>query len=73
MDEILELLETKQYTNLRQHLSEMNDADIAAKLEELPEEEMLKVFRILPKDMAADVFSYLEVESPEFIITSLSD
>lgn len=73
MDEILELLETKQYTNLRQHLSEMNDADIAAKLEELPEEEMLKVFRILPKDMAADVFSYLEVESQQFIITSLSD
>lgn len=73
MDEILELLETKQYTNLRQYLSEMNDADIAARLEELPEEEMLKVFRILPKDMAADVFSYLEVESGQFIITSLSD
>ena len=73
MNEIIELLETKQYTNLRQYLSEMNDADIAAKLEELPEEEMLKVFRILPKDMAADVFSYLEVESGQFIITSLSD
>jgi len=73
MDEILELLETKQYTNLRQYLSEMNDADIAVRLEELPEAEMLKVFRILPKDMAADVFSYLEVESGQFIITSLSD
>ncbi|MBQ6887437.1 MAG: magnesium transporter [Lachnospiraceae bacterium] len=74
MDEILELLETKQYTNLRQHLAEMNHADIAAIMEELPKEEMLlKVFRILPKDMAADVFSYLEVESQQFIITSLSD
>lgn len=73
MDEILELLEMKQYTNLRQYLSEMNDADIAVRLEELPEEEMLKVFRILPKDMAADVFSYLEVERGQFIITSLSD
>jgi len=74
MDEILELLETKQYTNLRQHLAEMNHADIAVIMEELPKEEMLlKVFRILPKDMAADVFSYLEVESQQFIITSLSD
>lgn len=73
MDEILELLENKQYTNLRQHLAEMNHADIAVIMEELPEEEMLKVFRILPKDMAADVFSYLEVESQQFIITSLSD
>ncbi len=73
MDEILELLETKQYTNLRQRLAEMNHADIAVIMEELPEEELLKVFRILPKDMAADVFSYLEVESQQFIITSLSD
>ncbi len=73
MDEILELLGKKQYTNLRQHLAEMNHADIAVIMEELPKEEMLKVFRILPKDMAADVFSYLEVESQQFIITSLSD
>ncbi len=42
-------------------------------MEELEEEEMLKVFRILPKDMAADVFSYLEVENQQTIITSLSD
>ena len=59
MEEIRELLDTKQYTRLRQRLSELNDADIAAVMEELEEEEMLKVFRILPKDMAADVFSYL--------------
>ena len=73
MDEILELLETKQYTNLRQYLAEMNHADIAVLMEELPKEEMLKTFRILPKDMAADVFSYLEVESQQFIVNSLSD
>lgn len=73
MEEIRELLDTKQYTRLRQKLSELNDADIAAVMEELEEEEMLKVFRILPKDMAADVFSYLEVENQQVIITSLSD
>lgn len=73
MDEIRELLATKQYTRLRQKLSELNDADIAAVMEELEEEEMLKVFRILPKDVAADVFSYLEVENQQMIITSLSD
>lgn len=73
MEEIRELLETKQYTRLRQKLSELNDADIAAVMEELEEEEMLKVFRILPKDTAADIFSYLEVENQQLIITSLSD
>ena len=34
---------------------------------------MLKVFRILPKDLAADVFSYMEVEHQQLIITSLSE
>lgn len=70
---IRELLETRQYTNLRQKVAETNTADVAAILEEMEEEELLKVFRILPKSMAADVFSYLEVDHQQMIITSLSD
>ena len=72
-EEVKNLLETKQYTLLRQYLSEMNDADIAATLEMMKEEEMLRVFRILPKDLAADVFSYLDVDNQQMIITSLSE
>ena len=70
--QIKELLENKQYTRLRQRFEEMNDADIAASIEELDDEAMLKVFRILPKAMAADVFAYLDVDRQQFIITSLS-
>lgn len=70
---IRELLETKQYTRLRQKMADMNTADIAVIMEELKEEDLLKIFRILPKNMAADVFSYLEVDNQQFIITSLSD
>ncbi|MCR4754986.1 MAG: magnesium transporter [Lachnospiraceae bacterium] len=73
LENIKELLDTKQYTRLRQRLAEMNEADIASTLEELEEKEQLKVFRILPKDMAADVFSYMDVEIQQFIITSLSE
>lgn len=73
LDVIKELLETRQYTRLRQRIADMNIADIAAVMEELEEEELLKIFRILPKSMAADVFSYLEVDSQQFIITSLSE
>lgn len=72
-DVVKELLETKQYTRLRQKMAEMNEADIAVIMEELDEAELLKIFRILPKNMAADVFSYLEVENQQFIITSLSE
>ena len=73
MEELLELVKTKQYTVLRQELSELNEPDIAAFLQELEEDEMLKIFRILPKSLAADVFSYLDLEEEQMIITSLSD
>ena len=73
LEELIRLLDAKQYTNLRQFLAELNEADIAVLMEELEAEAMLKVFRILPKDLAADVFSYLETDSQEFIINSLSD
>lgn len=73
LKELLVFLDTKQYTKLRQYLAELNEADIAALLEQLEGENMLKVFRILPKDLAADVFSYLDVDNQQMIITSLSD
>ncbi len=71
--ELKELLDGKQYTKLRQYLAELNHADIALLLEALEEEDMLKVFRILPKDLAADVFSYLDVDNQHMIITSLTE
>lgn len=73
IEELKEYLDTKQYTKLRQYLSELNDADIAGLMEELEQEDMFKVFRIMPKDLAADVFSYLDVDNQQRIITSLSD
>ncbi len=70
---IQELLQTQQYTRLRQLLVDLNDADIAAYMEELPEQSMVKAFRILPKDLAADIFSYLDMELQQTVITSLTD
>lgn len=72
-EELTSFIETKQYTRLRQEFAEMNDADIASFLESLEEEELFKIFRILPKSLAADVFSYLDIENQHNIITKLSD
>ena len=72
-DELLTLLEGKEYAKLREILSEHNDADIAAWIEELDEEHMPKLFRILTKDQAADVFSYLDVDLQQKIISVMSD
>lgn len=68
-----ELLESRKYTLLRQTLAEMNTTDIAAAMSEMEEEDSLKMFRILPKDMAADVFADLELDNQQYIIRSLSD
>lgn len=73
IETVKELLETKQYTRLRQKLSEENAADIAVIMEELGEEDLQKIFRILPKNLAADVFAHLEVDSQQFLITSMSE
>ena len=73
IEELELLLETKQYTKLRQYLEELNDADIAGLMDQLSKEDMFRVFRILPKDLAADVFAYLDVDNQQVIMTSLSD
>ncbi len=73
MEEILELLNSGQYMKLRQYVADFNVADIAAYMEDMEQEDMLKLFRILPKAMAADVFSYLEIETEQYIITSMSE
>ena len=68
-----ELLSSRQYTLLRQTISEMNTVDIAAAMSEMEDEDSLKMFRILPKDMAADVFADLEMDVQQYIIQSMSD
>ena len=69
---LLEMLEKKEYTKLRQTAAEMQTADIAAIMDEMEDEDSLKMFRLFPKDMAADVFADLEPDDQQYIIQSLS-
>ena len=70
---ILELLKSKQYTRLRQEAAEINPADLASLMDEMENEDSLKMFRILPKEMAADVFANLELDDQQYIIQALSE
>ncbi len=72
-DEILEFISQKKYAEAQAELSEWNDSDVAAFMEDVPRAESLKIFRILPKDMAADVFSKLPLQTQQDLITSLTD
>lgn len=75
LEKIREYIQNGQYAKIRSLIAEMNEADIAAMLEELelPGAELVKVFRMLPKSLAADVFSFLSLETEQMIITSLTD
>lgn len=70
---LTDLLEAKQYTRLRQTAADMQAADIAAVMDDLEDEDSLKIFRLLPKSMAADVFANLEIDDQQYIIQSLSE
>lgn len=63
IDLIKELLDHKEYTLLQKELSKAHIADIAEFLDGLDPKTALLVFRLLPKEMAADVFAELSSES----------
>ena len=71
--ELKELLEARRMRDLRERLSEMNEFDVAEFLTELEPQPMAMVFRILPKEQAAEVFANLDVDAQEHIINTVSD
>ena len=70
---LLDYIEKGDFSLLRAELSEMNEVDIAEFLGELDRDVMIRVFRILPKDISADVFAYLESEDQGDIISHITD
>ena len=73
LDEINRLIDENAWGKLRQYLAEANEVDIATVLEELDNDKLILVFRILPKDISADVFSYMDPDQQEQIVQSISN
>ena len=72
-ERILELIEQKNYIELKKELSDMNEVDISEIFEELEQHTSLLVFRILPKDVAVEVFAHFSPEKQAEIINAVSD
>jgi len=72
-NEILALLSDSDRVELRRLLGGINAADIAEELDDFDERDVVKVFRILPKDKAAEVFAYLEPDVQQSIIEAITD
>lgn len=72
-DSVINMLEAKQYSELRDILIELYPADIAALLEDLEPRERTLIFRLLGKDQAAEAFVELEPDTQEDLIIAFSD
>jgi len=70
---LLRLLELKKYQSLRDIMATMNPSDIAEILSELDERQLPLVFRLLPKELAAEAFAEMEPEQQEVLIRGFSD
>lgn len=72
-EKIEELLNNKKFGDLRKLLESINSADLSLLLNEFSVENMILTFRLLGKDQAAETFSYMDTESQEKLISSLTD
>ena len=70
---IVKLAEAKKYASLRDFLATLNSADIAGAFGALSDQSLPLVFRLLPKELAAETFVEMETEQQEILIRGFSD
>lgn len=72
-EQILEKIEQKDYKSVKESLLDMHVQDIADLLEQIESpRDIIKVFKLLPKDMGAEVFSYVETDIQEKLVSALT-
>lgn len=71
--EIIENIENKKFANLKPILSEMKSVDIAELINDIDEEKIAIIFRLLPKNLASDVFVELDTDAKQIVIKAFTD
>ena len=72
-EEILQMLENRDYKNLKAEFENWHPVDIANLLEEFNERQRILVFRLLAKEEAAETFTYMSSEMQEDLVSQLTD
>ena len=70
---ICELLNERKFNDLRFIITEMNEVDIAELIDEATPEQAIIIFRLLPKQLAAEAFAYMDSETRERLVVVLTD
>ena len=73
VEELTELLETKQFKKLHDTIAEANEIDVAEFMDSLTPAQTAKCFRTLSKDQASEVFANLEPETQQIVIEAITD
>ncbi len=73
IEKALVLLEEKKFAELRTLLEEQNPVDINDIIDELSDEKSVLIYRLLPKELAAEVFVEMDTDKQEFLINFFSD
>ena len=73
IEKALELLGNKKFSELRSLLEEQNPADINDVIDELSDEKSVLIYRLLPKELAAEVFVEMDSDKQEYLINIFSD
>lgn len=73
-DTVLSLLSEKKYAQVKQVVQDMHEVDIAEIFEEIDDRETaLRLFRLLPKETAAETFAYMDSDVQQRIIEAITD
>ena len=72
-EELSELFEARKFLKIKEIITSMNEVDTAELLESIDEEMAVMIFRLIPKEQAAEVFAYMEHDLQESIITTITD
>ena len=73
MDELIRVSQERDYPAIRNLLSTVNIVDVAEALGDMDKQMSVRVFRMLPKDKAADVFSYADPDTQLDIVQAITD
>ena len=73
VEKVLELIEHKKFNELKKYLERINGADFPSIFEEIDDEDVLIVFRLLNKERAAEIFAELDSDMQERLINSFTD
>src|SRR5437879_3891951 len=70
--EIRGLIKARDFAGLRELFSEWPPADVAEVIVDMPEDDRVIIFRVLPAALAADVFEYLDVDSQQSLLRCMA-